>query len=167
MYFSIMNIFVLHRSPRLSAQYHCDKHVVKMILETAQLLYSAIWVTNPSQIPDHAYKLSHKNHTCALWVRQSIQNYTWTCSLGLWLCKEYTFRYGKIHKTQSHLEWLSTNPPSIPDIGLTAFVLAMPNEYKDIDPIIAYRTFYRESKYKERDIVSYKKRKWPEFLNTT
>ncbi len=162
-----MNIFVLHKSPRVSAQYHCDKHVVKMILETAQLLYSAIWVTDPSQIPEHAYKLSHKNHPCAIWVRQSLQNYRWTCTLGLWLCKEYTFRYGKIHKTQFHIEWLSNNPPCIPEHGLTRFALAMPDVYKQEDSVSAYRDFYRESKHKERRIVSYKKRPWPKFLDST
>jgi len=162
-----MNIFVLHWSPRVSAQYHCDKHVVKMILETAQLLYSAIWVTNPSQIPESAYKLSHKNHPCAIWVRQSIQNYMWTCTLGHWLCKEYTFRYGKFHKTQKHIEWLSQNPPPLSDLGLTPFALAMPDMYKEDNPIHAYRTFYQESKHRERGIVSYKKRPWPKFLNSS
>lgn len=167
MHFSIMNIFVLHRSPRMSAQYHCDKHVVKMILETAQLLYSAIWVTNPSQIPEGAYKLSHKNHPCAIWIRQSLQNYIWTCCLGIWLCREYTFRYGKVHKTEIHMKWLQSNAPDLPNLGLTSFAMAMPDVYKQSNPVQAYRAFYQESKHKERRIVSYKKRPWPKFLNSS
>lgn len=159
-----MNIFILHRSPRVCAQYHCDKHVLKMIIETAQILYSAIWLTTPEQIPEHAYKLTHKNHPCSVWIRKSLQNYIWTCHLGIWLCREYTFRYGKVHKTQFHIEWLLNNPPALSSIGMTEFYQAMPDEYKDSDPITAYKTFYIESKLKQRSIVRYTKRRIPDFL---
>jgi hypothetical protein len=146
---------------------HCDKHVVKMILETAQMLYSAHWVLNPEGLLPTAYKLAHKNHPCSIWVRTSLTNYMWLCSLGLWLCKEYQYRYGneKQHKTQSHIEWLIMNPPkSIPTGDMTTPAQAMPDEYKQDDPILAYQTFYRESKLKKRNIVAYTKREWPEFL---
>lgn len=159
-----MNIFVLHQSPRLCAQWHCDTHVVKMILETAQLLYSVWWITHPDEIPEGAYKLSHKNHPCAIWARQSVQNYRWLCMLGQWLCHEYTYRYGKIHKTHAHIEWLTDHIPLLPLIGCTPFVLAMPDQYKDENPILSYRTFYAESKCKERGIVSYTRRPPPNFF---
>ena len=151
-----MNIFVLHLSPRVCAKYHCDKHVVKMILETAQLLYSVHWVVG-TQLPPNAYKLAHKNHPCSIWARTSLQNYLWLCYLGKFLCKEYTIRYSKIHKTQEHIEWLLKNEPQIDSIGITKWALAMPEIYKSEDVVDSYRKFYIESKCIERKIVSYKK----------
>lgn len=162
-----MNIFFLSFSPEEAARLHCDKHVVKMIIETAQLLYSAHWILNPEDLPENAYKLAHKNHPCSIWVRQTLSNYMWLSSLGLWLCKEYQYRYGehKIHKSEPHLIWLFNNPPkSIPNLQFTKPALAMPDEYKQEDVIESYKTFYLESKFKQRKIVNYTKRNWPEFL---
>ena len=158
-----MNIFLLDWIPRVAAEYHCDKHVVKMILETAQLLYTAHRCCG-SDVPENAYKLTHKNHPCAKWVRESLTNYLWLASLGWWLCKEYTFRYGKTHKTESHIVWLLTNHPALPFREMTEPALAMPDIYKQANPIEAYRTFYRENKQKERGIVTYKGRTIPSFL---
>jgi hypothetical protein len=161
-----MNIFFLDWNPHQAAKYHCDKHVVKMILECAQLLYSAHWVLTPSRVPESAYKKTHINHPCSIWVRESIENYEWLCELAIALCSEYTYRYGKIHKTQKHIEWLIRNPPfDIPPVHKTPVRLAMPDEYKIEDPIESYRLFYRESKMKQRGIVNYTKRDWPEFLS--
>jgi Pyrimidine dimer DNA glycosylase len=164
-----MNIFFLDKSPKLAAQYHCDKHVVKMIIETAQLLYSAHWMLN-SPLPANAYKLAHKNHPCAIWVRQSVINYLWLCSLGLHLCAEYKHRYGehKTHKTEAHIQWLFHNrPQNIPWCDMTTPVQAMPDEFKNEDPIIAYKTYYIESKLKQRNIVKYTRREPPEFILAT
>ena len=160
-----MNIFFLYKNPRKAAEAHCDKHVVKMIIETAQLLYSAHWVTE-SLLPANAYKLAHKNHPSAIWTRESLTNYMWLCSLGWWLCKEYQFRYGetKTHKSEEHIVWLLNNPPKLPFIDMTPIRLAMPDEYKTADAIEAYRTFYIESKLKARNIVKYTKREPPEFI---
>ena len=161
-----MNIFFLDWNPQTAAKYHCDKHVVKMILETAQLLYSAHWMLN-SPLPANAYKLAHKNHPCAIWVRQSIINYLWLCSLGLYLCEEYKHRYGghKTHKTEAHIRWLFENrPQNIPNCGMTNPVQAMPDEFKNEDPIIAYKTYYIESKLRQRNIVKYTRREPPEFI---
>jgi hypothetical protein len=162
-----MNIFFLSFDPKTAARLHCDKHVVKMIIETAQLLYSAHWMLDPEDVPPHAYKRAHVNHPCSIWVRESITNYMWLATLGWWLCKEYQYRYGehKIHKTEAHINWLIANTPkSIPFYAMTTPVQAMPDEYKDDDPIVAYQTYYIESKLKQRDIVRYTKREWPEFL---
>lgn len=160
-----MNIFFLHWNPRIAAQYHCDKHVVKMIIETAQLLYSVHWTLN-SPLPVNAYKLAHKNHPCSIWVRQSLTNYFWLCTLGWWLCKEYQYRYGehKTHKTEEHILWLIHNAPELPNIGMTFPALAMPEQYKTDNPIRAYRKFYIGSKLKERGIVKYTWREPPSFL---
>jgi hypothetical protein len=161
-----MNIFLLHWNPQIAAHYHADKHVVKMILETAQVLYSVHWMLN-SPLPENAYKLSHKNHPCSIWARKSLTNYLWLCSLGWWLCKEYQYRYGeqKTHKTESHIVWLLHNhPKDIPYLAMTPPAQAMPNDYKNEDPVQAYRTYYIESKMKERGIVHYTKREKPPFL---
>jgi hypothetical protein len=164
-----MNIFFLDWNPRTAAQYHCDKHVVKMIIETAQLLYSAHWMLN-SPLPANAYKLAHKNHPCSVWVRQSVTNYMWLASLGWWLCKEYQARYGdhKVHKTEAHILWLLHNPPSgIPFLDMTSPAQAMPVEFKNIDTIHAYKTYYIESKLKARNIVKYTRRDPPEFIRVS
>jgi hypothetical protein len=165
-----MNIFVLHLLPRIAAIYHCDKHVVKMILESAQLLYSAHHISgNPFDLPNNAYKKTHVNHPCAIWVRESRENYKWLAQLGWWLCKEYQTRYGKHknHKTEQHIRWLMANIPfGIPDVPATPFRQAMPDEYKHDDAVQAYRTYYIESKMKARRIVTYTKRPFPEFLRS-
>ncbi len=162
-----MNIFFLSFNARIAAEHHCDKHVVKMILETAQLLYSAHWLTDPSRLPAGAYKLSHMNHPCAIWTRESLANYLWLCDLGYWLCQEYRFRYGdKTHKTERHIDWLRANPPAIKDVGVTTIRLAMPDEYKRPNPVEAYQTYYVENKLKLRNIVTYAKREAPAFVKT-
>ena len=153
-----MNIFLLSFNPRIAAEHHCDKHVVKMILETAQLLYSAF----PS-VPIGGYKKTHVNHPCAIWTRESQDNYAWLCELGLALCAEYTFRYGRIHKTQSHIEWLTANPPDLPAIGVTEIRQAMPVEYKRANPVEAYRAYYIGAKAR---LLTYSKRSSPAFLLT-
>lgn len=162
-----MNIFFLSLNPQEAARLHCDKHVVKMILETAQLLYSAHWILDPEGLPEKAYKLAHKNHPCSIWVRTSLTNYLWLASLGLWLCKEYKYRYGehKTHKTEEHLIWLFNNYPlNIPISGFTSPALAMPDQYKQYSVVDSYRTYYIESKFKDRGIVNYTRREWPDFF---
>ena len=157
-----MNLFVLDFNPRIAAEHHCDKHVVKMILETAQLLYTAHWILNPEDMPPDSYKKTHVNHPCAIWVRESLSNYIWATELGLWLCNEYTHRYGKIHKTQRHLEWLSTNiPKELVDIGITEIRQAMPIECKRPNPVEGYRNYYIE---KKKHILVYSNRSIPDFL---
>lgn len=162
-----MNIFFLSLNPREAARLHCDKHVVKMIIETAQLLYSAHWVLNPEGLNENAYKLAHRNHPCSRWVRQSLTNYMWLVSLGWWLCKEYQYRYGehKVHKTEAHIVWLMNNAPASIVFGdFTSPALAMPDEYKQDDVVDSYRLYYIESKLKQRGIVRYTTREWPDFL---
>lgn len=107
-----MNIFALDEVPEQAAVWHCDAHVIKMILETAQLLSSAHHAINPNNTYP-IYRPTHTNHPCAVWTRKSKANYVWLTQLGLALCDEYTFRYDKIHKTQSVLEWLEVNVPII------------------------------------------------------
>ena len=153
-----MNIFILDNNPQLCAQYHNNKHVVKMILESAQLLCGAHWVTG-GEAP---YRLSHKNHPCSIWVRECLENYEWLCDLGMELCREYTYRYGKRHKSQDIIEWCITNHPPLKERdNLTPFRLAMPEECKIGSAVESYREYYiREKKH----FSKWKNRKIPHFM---
>jgi hypothetical protein len=144
-----MNIFILDYDVKKCAQYHVDKHVVKMILETAQLLCGVHHMTPqvaPQVAPQVPYKLSHKNHPCAIWARESLTNYLYLCELGLELCYEYTYRYGKTHKSQDVIEWCIVNKPGIADIGFTEPAKAMPDEYKVESVVQSYRNYYMGAK---------------------
>ena len=155
-----MNIFVLDYDPKSCAQMHCDKHVVKMILETAQLLCGVHHMTDSQRMI--SYKLSHKNHPCSIWARECVENYVWLCDLGLELCEEYTYRYGKKHKSQEIIEWCLLNIPNIKENGsVTDFKLAMPDECKiDNNPILSNRKYYIDfkkdfAKWKNRDVPNW------------
>jgi len=158
-----MNIFFLDFDTQKCAQYHCDKHVVKMILETAQLLCGVHHMT-PQVTPQVPYKLSHKNHPCAIWTRESLTNYLYLCDLGLELCKEYTYRYGRRHKSQDVIEWCITNKPFIKDIDFTTPPKAMPDEYKVMDVVESYRNYYIGAK---KDFCVWKNRDVPEWFSNT
>lgn len=155
-----MNIFFLDYDVKKCAEYHIDKHVVKMILETSQLLCGAHWVCG-SEAP---YKLSHKNHPCSIWVRKSLSNYLYLCELGLELGREYTHRYGKKHKSIEIIEWCLINKPNILDIGFTEPPKAMPDEYKVKDVIQSYRNYYRGAK---TSFASWKNRQIPNWFSET
>jgi len=137
-----MNIFYLDKNPSKCAQYHNDKHVVKMILESAQLLCGSHWVTG-SEAP---YKLSHKNHPSSIWVRSDLNNYMWLCEMAINLCWEYNNRYGKTHKTYDILLWCADNHPDIPNNTFSDPPLAMPDEYKEACHVQSYRNYYMGEK---------------------
>ena len=155
-----MNIFFLDWDVEKNAQYHCDKHVVKMILETAQLLCGVHHMTS-DDVNHVPYKLSHKNHPCAIWARESLTNYLYLGELGLELSREYTHRYGKKHKSQEVIEWCLMNKPHIQDIGFTTPPKAMPDEYKTEDVIESYRKYYLGAK---KTFLSWKERQVPEWV---
>jgi hypothetical protein len=144
-----MNIFFLHLIPTLCAMYHVDRHVVKMILETSQLLCTAIWCTGK----EAPYKKTHENHPSAIWTRASKENWRWLKRLGIALCEEYEYRYGKHHKSRAILEGIEC--PDLPDLPFTQPTQAMPNEYKNEDSIIAYRNYYL---YGKKHLHSWKTR---------
>ena len=156
-----MNIFFLDWDVKKCAEYHCDKHVVKMILETAQLLCGVHHMTG--QVTDKVpYKLSHKNHPCAIWTRESLSNYLYLCDLGLALGQEYTYRYGKTHKSVNIINWCLENKPNIHDVDFTTPPLAMDDQYKiNNDVIESYRNYYRRGK---SQIVNWKNRPVPEWF---
>ena len=158
--FSSMNVFCLDADPKKCAEYHCDKHVIKMILETAQLLCSVHHVTSNNGAP---YKLTHKNHPCAIWARESLSNYVYLCQLGLELCKEYTYRYGKTHKTEAVIRWCMDHIPPIKDKGFTHPAKAMPEEYQMGDVVSSYRAYYKGEKV---SIARWTKRNSPQWFIT-
>ena len=129
-----------------------------MILETAQLLCGVHWVTGGNA----PYKLSHKNHPCAIWARESLTNYLYLCELGLELSREYTYRYGKKHKSQEVIEWCIDNKPNIVDKGFTEPAKAMPDEYKVKSVVESYRNYYLGAK---SGFASWKNRETPEWYN--
>lgn len=164
-----MNIFYLDRNPKLAAEYHCDVHVVKMILESAQLLSTAHRVldgiegiklsSNGRKIKEWVledwreellYKATHYNHPCAIWVRKSKQHYLWLEDLFVELCKQYTIRYGKVHLCEVKLtDCLSYLPDNLMDLGFTDPPQAMdlyPQCKVVGDTVQAYRNYYKEIK---------------------
>lgn len=163
-----MNIFFLSKNIKECARYHMDKHVIKMILEYSQILSTAHRVLDGSEItvksasgrnvkrwilPDvreHIlYSATHRNHPSVIWCRSSDSNYKWLHSLLVELCKEYTFRYGKIHKCEQIglVEKLSITPNNIPVAPFTEPTAAMPDSVKVAgDSIASYKNYYIQNK---------------------
>ena len=137
-----MNIFVVDNDPVVAATMLCDKHVVKMIVETAQMLCTV----GRSNGYETRYRSTHAKHPCTLWAGQSKQNWDWLVKHGLSMCEEYTRRYGRRHKTHDVIESLARLPIDLPTTGLTPFAQAMPDQYKGDDPVEAYRNYYKGEK---------------------
>lgn len=160
-----MNIFYLSNDPDVCAEQHCDKHVVKMILEYAQLLSNAHHMLDGDQVIKPIYKLTHKNHPSALWVRASKTHYDWLWLLLSELCKEYTHRYGKVHKVEREglLYILKEAPKNIPiNLWISDPTPAMPDEYKVTNAIESYRNYYRGAK---RSFARWTNREVPTWFN--
>ena len=140
-----MNIFILDKDIEKCAQYHCDQHVVKMTLESVQILCTALnkkGFTTP-------YKSTHIKHPCVLWVEESYDNFAWLNNLAIELNTEYRLRFKKNsdHKSISVLNEISNFEYEA--LGLTEFAQAMPDEYKIMgDAVKAYRQFYVGEKMK-------------------
>jgi len=184
-----MNIFYLHNDPKICAEMHNDKHCIKMILEYAQLLSTAHRVldgtaecgTSKSGRKKIIYRLSdnrdsilysatHIHHPSAVWVRQSIGNYYWLSNLLVDLCKEYTYRYGKVHKCERD-GLVQLLHDCIPDnmnvIAFTEPTPAMPDDVKIAgDSLASYRNYYISNK---QHLASWKgkvnSRNIPEWFN--
>lgn len=153
-----MNIFILDENIDKCARYHNDKHVVKMILESAQMLCTAIHESGG----DAPYRSTHKNHPCTVWARESLSNWHWLRDLALALNEEYKYRYDKSvdHKSATVIKSLAE--PDIPDIGLTPFAQAMPDEYKTDNAVDAYRSYYKGEK---AEIANWKGRSKPKWYD--
>ncbi len=139
---NVMNIFAVNNNPKTAAQELCDKHVVKMILESAQMLCAVF----PNG--DAPYKRAFYNHPCTRWARESVENYEWLLDHAYAMCQEYTRRYGKVHKSLDTIQWCGSNyhKLNIPRKGLTKFAQAMPEQYKNDCSVTAYRAYYNGEK---------------------
>ena len=136
-----MNIFYLDRDPVIAASYMYDKHKVKMILESAQMLCTAHRYYGNEDVP---YKTAHLNHPSSIWCRQSIPNYMGLYNHMIALGKEYTKRYGKEHLTIIKCkEPLSVSPEGIDTYAsFTEPPQCMPDEFKRSNAIHGYWRYY-------------------------
>ena len=179
-----MNIFILHEYPVEAAQLQCDKHVVKMIVESAQMLCTAHRMLDGTQVMNDKgklikqwtlnddrdtwfYRSVHTGHPCTVWTMKTSGNYTWHYNHFVALCDEYTYRYGKVHATDKLLRnALANYPKNIPISYRTPFALAMNSnpECKFIDdPVKSYRMFYQTKQ--DRFKMVWTKRDVPEWFN--
>jgi hypothetical protein len=158
-----MNLFILDDDFTLAAQSACDRHVVKMPLETAQMLSCAHHVLDPSNpLNLLMYKRTHENHPCSKWVRANISNYLWTYMFWQAQCDEFTYRYNKVHLSYSkYAEIFATPPANIPFGKRTPFALAMPERYHNDNPVLAYRDYYLNDK---AHLLTYTKRVPPMWI---
>lgn len=173
-----MNIFFLDPNPIIAARYMCDKHVVKMIVESAQLLSTAhryidgkaifngkkyLYILEP-ELENILYKETHINHPCSIWLRENDLHYHWLYEHFIALLSEYNYRYRKHHKTSSLIPYLKKAPRNL---ATTAYFrdppLAMPDEYKISDNAVeSYRNYYRRGK---AHLLKYTRRDAPYWLN--
>ena len=182
-----MNIFFLDQDPRQCAEWMVDKHVVKMIVETAQLLSTAhrildceevivhlqhketgkvrkknVWVL-PDDRNESLYACTHRNHPSAVWCRESVENYNWLVDHLYALGDEYTYRYGKKHATIEKCFYQLQSPP----FGLRAWDWTQPPSAMGAefiisdDPVVNYRNYY---KFGKANLHSWKKRSAPEWI---
>jgi len=175
-----MNIFYLDHDVTKCAEMHNDKHVVKMILEYAQLLSTAHRVLDGTlsvglsasgrkktsyvlmdQREPVLYSATHINHPSAIWVRQSDKNYSWLFEMFEALLEEYTYRYGKKHACEKLVWLLEVRPNNIPRGNFTEPTPAMPDDVKiPGDSIKSYRNYYINNK---THLANWKKRTTPEW----
>ena len=162
-----MNIFILDRDVKNCAQYHCDKHIVKMPLELAQMVSyihhdEKMYPTKPIEVM--GYSKTHLKHPCSIWLKESLSNLIFGCELGIELVKEYRYRYDseKHQRSLDIFEGTLANLPKMIDYGMTEFALAMPYQYHTDDAIQSYREYYRKEKI---DFLKYTKRDFPYWLS--
>ena len=162
-----MNIFVLDTDLDKCAEYHVDKHIVKMPLEAAQMLCTNHWIdkylgyiprkltseewavlkeAKKNEERDFPYLPTMYNHPCTIWARSSLDNYEWLYCYATALDNEYGYRYGKKHKSVHEVVLKLPEPKSLPRSVLTPFAQAMPDELKGQDAVAAYRRFYHKDK---------------------
>jgi len=157
-----MNIFVLDGNPKAAAEMHCDKHIPKMIVESAQMLSTAHRILDggeylaPSKSgkrmvkhyrlshhDDLIYKAVHAKHPCTIWTMQSHNNYLWHYHLWRHLAEEFEYRFGKLHASWEKLkDVLYDTPQNVVYGDMTPYALAMPDEYKVDCPVQSYRNYY-------------------------
>jgi len=133
-----MNIFVLDENPIRAAEMMCDKHIPKMVLESAQMMATVVrrWGATDEQMPltksGNPYKATHENHPCTVWAGDSFGNFSWLADHATALLVEYTNRFGKEHACAepiSQLWLLGIKVKGSTGMAKTPFALAMPDEF--------------------------------------
>jgi hypothetical protein len=133
--------------------------VVKMILESVQILCT---VCNQQGMKT-PYRSTHLKHPCVLWAGQSIQNWRWLKRLANALNKEFKYRYGHIRDHSAYRVLQTLKAPPLPNLGLTPYVQAMPDQYKVLnDAVRAYRRYYIGIK---KPFATWKKRRIPKWFD--
>lgn len=184
-----MNLFILDEDPVIAAQSQCDKHVVKMIVESAQMLSTTHRMIDgyetrkpsksgktmvkyfelPGEKEDILYKACHHNHPCTIWTRENTANYNWHYKHFIALCDEYTHRYKKIHATDTKLRQALKTPPTNMSRSnkRTPFKLAMKSNPECMfeDAVKSYRAFYHTKQ--KRFSMTWSNRDIPEWWNAT
>jgi len=147
-----VNIFILDNDPIQAAKYLCDKHVVKMAVESAQMMASALRrhgatdIDMPFTKAGKPYKGGYPNHPCTRWAGDTSDNFVWLGIHGLAICDEYTFRYEKYHACRDAILHMMKFANYLPDEPRTPFAQAMPDEFQCDDSVVAYRTYYVHGK---------------------
>ena len=182
-----MNLFILDNDPVKAAQLQCDKHVVKMIVESAQMLSTVhrmldgtmerrpsksgkmmvkYWVHPDSGMEANLYKAVHTGHPCTVWTMESSANYHWHLDHFEALLNEYEYRYKKHHSSGRLMRYLLSHPFNIPSGGFTPFKLAMKSNPECMfpdDPVKSYRMFYETKQ--DRFKMAWTGRNIPEWFN--
>jgi len=139
-----MNIFYLDSDPKKCAEYHCDKHIVKMIVESCQLLSNAL---PENEAP---YKRTHYNHPSSVWVRESIWHWIWLSNLTFNLFLEWKQRYNHASRKEHacYSKWNDMVAPIdiLPDTKFVPPPQCMPEYCKCKDTVEAYRKYYMQEK---------------------
>ena len=147
-----MNIFFLDKTPEKSAQYLCDKHIPKMLLESAQMLSTAVRKyeedTETTPLAEPIYKSAYPNHPMTIWVSETLGNFTWALDNAIWINNEYKLRFNKIQKSYKVLKNIIDFELNahIPEGDFTEPPQCMPDEYRDKDYVTAYRRYYNTDK---------------------
>jgi hypothetical protein len=165
-----MNIFVLDENPITAARMMCDKHIPKMVVESAQMMASVVrrWGATDEQMPltkaGKPYKGGYANHPCTLWAGDSFGNFSWLHDHACALLSQYTTRFGKAHACAEPIAQLWHISPYLGSTGVakTPFALAMPDEHRPIachikegylhhatapEAVKAYRSYYHSKTF--------------------
>ena len=168
-----MNRFLIDHHPDAIAKALCDQHIVKMPLEEAQMLCTAVWFHRPdiheqlklykpchintkyheqnkAMLESSGKKLKVTGHPCTLWAMETQANYAFAYSLYTSMLCEYHHRYGKWHGAGKHSKALNYAQQFIPEGGLTPHPQCF-SGHDDLKtdedwPIVAYRAFYKVDK---------------------
>ena len=159
-----MNLFVTDLCPKASAIALADRHVVKMAVETAQILSSAIRLRAPAFSYDVLYKPTHFKHPGVKWVADSRANADWAVLHGIALCEEYRHRYGRTHASLDVIFAADDLLVHIPDGRLTPFAQAMDDDLRQPDAVAAYRAYLNRKYASWGNMARWTNRNKPEWL---